>query len=133
MSYLQYLDALISAEKDPIHQDLSKDIRSSKDYERYANLNAMRIITIRKASSYIIALHAYVLSFTKKTQPLVDVASQQKQAEEQFDLLWSKGEIAGWADQENIEMVAKGEGIWCSACEYFHVWLLFNHSLTVFM
>jgi splicing factor 3A subunit 3 len=43
--YLQYLDLLLAAQDGPIHQDLSKETRFTKDFEMYVNFqNYLRII-----------------------------------------------------------------------------------------
>jgi splicing factor 3A subunit 3 len=67
-----------------------------------------------------VALHAYLLSFVKKTLPLVDVVGQQAQAESEFDVLWSEGKIDGWKDTQQgptpTAANGTGEGIWCAAC-----------------
>lgn len=76
---------------------------------------------LTKVCSYIIALYAYLLSFVKKTQPLSDVASQQAEADAEFDKLWAEGRIEGWSDALNgsakPEEDGEGAGIWCSACK----------------
>ena len=71
--------------------------------------------------SYIRALHAYLVSFTKRSQPLVDVETQQREAEEQFDKIWEAGVPEEWQDARQAKAPAteNGEGgIWCAACEY---------------
>lgn len=68
---------------------------------------------------YITALHSYVLSFTKKTQPLVDIAAQQKDANSEFEDLWNEKKLPGWTDNvqnQSGDVKAEGEGIWCGAC-----------------
>lgn len=67
---------------------------------------------------YIKALHTYVLSFVKRTQPLTDVDAQQREAEKEFDVKWDAGEIVDWEDATNAKKVdgpVQGE-IWCPAC-----------------
>ena len=77
----------------------------------------------RTCCRYIVALQAYLLSFVKKTQPLVDVVGQQTQAESEFDVLWSEGKLDGWEDSQNDpNQTDAGEnsgGIWCAACMFF--------------
>lgn len=65
-------------------------------------------------------MHSYVLSFTKRAQPLVDIETLQREAEEQFDRQWEAGEIEGWEDTRQSKQAAdgEGEGIWCAACEW---------------
>lgn len=73
---------------------------------------------------YIKALHSYLLSFTKRAQPLVDVATLQKEAEAQFGKQWEAGEIEGWEETKekpSANGAGSGEGIWCSACESQYV------------
>ncbi|THH12237.1 hypothetical protein EW145_g128 [Phellinidium pouzarii] len=104
LSYLQYLDTLAASEHSLIHQEIPKETRYSKDYE-----------------NYITALYSYILSFSKKTQPLVDLSTQQKLAELEFDSLWTDGKIPGWSDPQSEDARAsgnvEGKGIWCNACQ----------------
>ena len=65
--------------------------------------------------SYLQSLHSYLLSFTKRTQPLVDVNDQQEQALTEFEKLWEQGQLSGWEDATGAN--EGGEGIWCAACE----------------
>ncbi|KAG2013816.1 RNA splicing factor PRP9 [Coprinopsis cinerea AmutBmut pab1-1] len=99
-SYLQYLDLLNAAQNAQVHSDLTKETRFSKDYE-----------------TYIKDLHAYLLSFAKKAQPLYDVDSEQKQAKEEFDSKWDAKEIDGWESEENKSASDGAPGIWCAACQ----------------
>ncbi|KAJ7228452.1 hypothetical protein GGX14DRAFT_612933 [Mycena pura] len=100
--YLQYLDLLLLAESGLVHRDLTKEMRFSKDYQSYIN-----------------NLHTYLLSFAKRTMPLVDIDSQQSEATVDFETKWENGEIVGW--EENVPKAqANGKesgGIWCSACQ----------------
>lgn len=84
--------------------------------------------------SYIIALYAYVLSFTKKTQPLVDVAGQQLVAETEFVKLWADDKIEGWseASKGDVKQEQNGEssGIWCNACAAGSVSSRLNHEVS---
>ncbi|KAJ7752738.1 hypothetical protein DFH07DRAFT_921585 [Mycena maculata] len=100
--YLQYLDLLLLAQTGHIHRDLQKETRFSKEYE-----------------AYIKDLHAYLLSFAKRTMPLVDVEAQQKETEVDFDNKWESGEMKGW-EEIVPKAPANGKesgGIWCSACQ----------------
>ncbi|TFY67881.1 hypothetical protein EVG20_g3784 [Dentipellis fragilis] len=103
LGYLQYLDVLMLAENGSVHRELSKETRFTKDYE-----------------AYILSLHTYLMSFMRRTQPLVDVQSQQQEAETDFNTRWEAGEIQGW-DEVSQKTQANGngatEGIWCSACQ----------------
>ncbi|KAF9478160.1 hypothetical protein BDN70DRAFT_880316 [Pholiota conissans] len=101
--YLQYLDLLVAAQNGLVHSDLPKETRTSKDYE-----------------TYIKNLHGYLLSFTKKTQPLEDIDTRQKNAAIEFDNKWDANEIRGWEDvieSKNLENGTENGGIWCSACQ----------------
>lgn len=74
--------------------------------------------------SYLRALRTYLISFTKRSQPLVDVESQQREAEEQFNKAWEESELAEeWQDSKQAKGAAgangEGSGIWCAACKYF--------------
>ena len=76
------------------------------------------------ASRYITALHSYLLSFTKRTRPLFDIESQQREVEVEFDTKWEAGEITGWEESNAKTQDASngaGQGIWCSACKYNHL------------
>ncbi|CAK5275474.1 unnamed protein product [Mycena citricolor] len=100
--YLQYLDLLLLAQYGPIHRDLSKETRFSKDFE-----------------TYIKNLHTYLLSFSKRTMPLVDMESQQLDATKLFEEKWAAGEIRGWEENAPKATVNGQEtaGIWCPACQ----------------
>ncbi|KAJ7180324.1 hypothetical protein C8R43DRAFT_972612 [Mycena crocata] len=100
--YLQYLDLLLLAQSGPVHRDLSKETRFAKDFD-----------------VYIKNLHTYLLSFAKRTMPLVDIESQQLATTADFEKKWENGEITGWE-----EIVPKAQangkesgGIWCAACQ----------------
>lgn len=67
---------------------------------------------------YIKALHTYLVSFSKRAQPLLDVETQQREAEEVFSRQWEAGEIEGWEEAYKTNPAGEGEGIWCAACEY---------------
>ncbi|RDB20114.1 Pre-mRNA-splicing factor sap61 [Hypsizygus marmoreus] len=100
--YLQYLDLLLAAQDGPVHRDLPKETRFTKDYE-----------------TYIQNLHSYLLSFTKRTQPLVDIVTQQQEAEVEFNKKWEAGEISDW-EESKPKAQANGNGstgIWCAACQ----------------
>ncbi|KAI0082405.1 hypothetical protein K474DRAFT_1585641 [Panus rudis PR-1116 ss-1] len=103
ISYLQYLDVLLAAQHGPVHSDLPKECRFLRDYELY-----------------IKALHTYLISFTRRAQPLYDIESQQRLAEEEFNTKWVAGEIEGWEEvkqEKSANVSGEGEGIWCVACQ----------------
>ncbi|KAF8307216.1 hypothetical protein DL93DRAFT_140393 [Clavulina sp. PMI_390] len=95
--YLQYLDLLAEAKDGFVHRDIPKATRGLKEYENYLQ-----------------ALHSYLLSFTKRTQPLVDVDDQQLIAAAEFEKLWSEGQLSEWEEPKAND---EGEGVWCSACQ----------------
>ncbi|KIK67837.1 hypothetical protein GYMLUDRAFT_1014043 [Collybiopsis luxurians FD-317 M1] len=104
--YLAYLDLLLEAHNGPVHRELSKEARFTKDYE-----------------TYIKNLHAYLLSFTKRTQPLDDTDLQQQEETVKFNNMWEAGELKDWEEEltngKNAlgSEPANGGGIWCSACQ----------------
>jgi len=100
--YLQYLDLLLAAQNGLVHHDLPKETRLSKDYE-----------------IYIQNLHTYLLSFAKRTQPLVDIHTQQQEAEAEFNKKWEAEEITGWEESKPQGQVngTSAAGIWCAACQ----------------
>ncbi|KAF9006533.1 hypothetical protein BDQ17DRAFT_1389338 [Cyathus striatus] len=102
--YLQYLDLLLAAQNSPVHSDLPKEVRFTKDFEKY-----------------IKDLHTYLLSFVKRTQPLVDTDSRQKEAVDEFEKKWEAKEILGWEEEAGPKGAqANGDisaGIWCAACQ----------------
>lgn len=104
LGYLQYLDVLLAAQSEPVHQELLKECRLSRDYELY-----------------IKALHTYLASFKKRALPLVDSEFQQREAEAEFNKKWDAGEIEGWEEARQTKSAANsegnGEGIWCAACQ----------------
>ena len=86
----------------------------------YCFLNWKYPADIRDHYRYIKSLHAYLLSFTKRAQPLVDIETLQREAEEVFTRQWEAGEIEGWEEiRHNKSTDGEGEGIWCAACECF--------------
>ncbi|KAJ3575822.1 hypothetical protein NP233_g831 [Leucocoprinus birnbaumii] len=97
--YLQYLDLLLET---PVHGGLPKETRFSKEYE-----------------SYIKDLYNYLFSFVKRTQPLTDVVSQQKEASTSFNEKWEAKELPEWDSETGPKAAANGEtaGIWCAACQ----------------
>lgn len=103
-TYLQYLDLLMAcaADNKPVHHDLSKEARYTKDYE-----------------TYIKDLHTYLVSFLKKSQPLHDVDSELHRADEEFKRKWDAGDIQGWEDAANASKsdTNGSAGIWCAACQ----------------
>ncbi|PFH51384.1 hypothetical protein AMATHDRAFT_142586 [Amanita thiersii Skay4041] len=100
--YLQYLDILMTANKAPLHADLSREVRTTKEFE-----------------AYLKGLYEYLLSFVKRTQPLVDVDAQERVAAEEFEKKWETKEIAGWEEISTSKHQTNGAeaGIWCSACQ----------------
>ncbi|KAL1735907.1 RNA splicing factor PRP9 [Schizophyllum commune] len=96
--YLQYLDILLAAPNGLIHQNIPKETRLSKDYE-----------------NYIKDLYSYLVSFVQRTQPLRDLDTQLRTAQEEFDKQWEEGGFAEW--REEPKNVANGDGIWCAACQ----------------
>ncbi|KAF8341265.1 uncharacterized protein EI90DRAFT_3033292 [Cantharellus anzutake] len=99
VSYIQYLDLLAASKGGSLHNDLPANIRGQKDYELY-----------------LFSLHSYLLSFTKRTKPLLDVDREQADAEEEFEKLWQQGQITGWGD-DTSGPEGQGEGVRCSACQ----------------
>ncbi|EIN10867.1 hypothetical protein PUNSTDRAFT_100714 [Punctularia strigosozonata HHB-11173 SS5] len=100
IAYLQYLDVLMAVQERPLHDEISPEVRAGKDYEHY-----------------IKDLHSYLLSFTKRTRPLVDVEGQQSASALEFDEKWVAEDISGWKDQAKAAVDNGGEGIWCAACQ----------------
>lgn len=73
----------------------------------------------RSRRRYIRALHAYLISFTKRSQPLIDVESQQREAEAHFNTYWELDESNDWEEaQVKAPENGSGDGIWCAACGY---------------
>ncbi|KAG8810434.1 hypothetical protein FRC17_002939 [Serendipita sp. 399] len=98
LQYLQYLDALTAIETGGLHPELTKECRYSKEYE-----------------NYLTGLYSYLLSFSKRTQPLLDIDSLQRQAEDEFEALWGEGNVPGW--EVVVKTGMNEEGIWCRACQ----------------
>jgi splicing factor 3A subunit 3 len=63
------------------------------------------------------ALHTYLLSFTKRTEPLVDISTIQRESEAEFDKLWEGQKVPGWEQTIPVDGAVSGDEIWCSACE----------------
>lgn len=68
---------------------------------------------------YITGLYTYLLSFTKRTQPLIDAEQQQQEAEAEFQKLWEQGQITGWGDVIPNGSTNGSEGVYCTACRSF--------------
>ncbi|PVF99953.1 hypothetical protein CPB86DRAFT_845446 [Serendipita vermifera] len=98
LQYLQYLDVLATVGSSPLHSELTKECKHSKEYENYLS-----------------GLYTYLLSFSKRTQPLVDIDALQATAEQEFNGLWDQGKVSGW--EITIKSDTAGEGIWCAACQ----------------
>jgi splicing factor 3A subunit 3 len=78
----------------------------------------------RTLHRYVKVLHAYLLSFTKRTQPLENVEELQKAAEADFNSKWETGSVPGWegiAASNAEEKANGGVGIWCAACKVLPV------------
>lgn len=117
LGYLQYLDVLLAAQSTTVHSELPKECRTTRDYELYVvHANICCIAQPKPCLRYIKALHTYLLSFTKRAQPLVDTESQQREAEAIFNQQWDSGLIEGWEDAAP-KTTGEGPGIWCSACK----------------
>ncbi|KAH8094818.1 RNA splicing factor PRP9 [Cristinia sonorae] len=99
LGYLHYLDALLAAQTNEVHLELPKECRLGRDYELYVK-----------------SLHTYLTSFIKRAQPLLDVETQQRDAEAEFDKKWEAGETGDWAEVRQAS-APSGEGIWCAACQ----------------
>lgn len=83
--------------------------------------------------SYITNLHGYLLSFSKKAHPLVDIDSRQHDAILDFDKKWEAREISGWEENSDSKLQTNGDGnagIWCASCKIgFYFFLFANASL----
>jgi splicing factor 3A subunit 3 len=68
-------------------------------------------------------LHDYLLSFVKRTQPLVDIQTKHQEAEVEFYQKLDNGEFADWDENKAAKRSADGagEGMWCSACQSSHL------------
>jgi splicing factor 3A subunit 3 len=79
-------------------------------------------------------LHDYLLSFVKRTQPLVDIQTKHREAEVEFDQKWDAGEFVDWEENKvakrSANMDGAGEGLWCSACKSV-VYLNRSHVFTL--
>ncbi|KZV77152.1 RNA splicing factor PRP9 [Peniophora sp. CONT] len=99
LGYLQYLDVLMALDKG-LHTELEKKIRFSKDYE-----------------AYIRGLQTYLLSFMRRTQPLINVDAQQSDADAEFTRKWDADELPEWLEEKKDVAQGSGEGVWCVACQ----------------
>ncbi|TRM68164.1 hypothetical protein BD626DRAFT_545360 [Schizophyllum amplum] len=97
--YLQYLDLLLAAPNGLIHQNLPKDTRLSREYE-----------------TYIKDLYSYLVSFVQRTQPLRDLDTLLRSAQEDFDKQWNEDGFPEWRETPKTA-ASSGEGIWCAACQ----------------
>lgn len=96
-----------------------KKLGSQKILKRASIISGLFLLSIHRGMcSYIKNLHAYLLSFTKKAQPLLDADSRQLKAAIEFEQKWDSYE--GWEDSSESKPQANGTdagGIWCSACK----------------
>lgn len=111
LQYLQYLDALASSDKS-LHPELGKECKHTKEYEQYVPHPPILVVLI--SFRYLQTLYNYLLSFSKRTQPLVDVDALQQTATQKFSSLWEANEVPGWEAPKPAE---NGDGIWCPACQ----------------
>ena len=131
--YLQYLDVLLAAQTGPVHSDLPKETRLTKDFETYAicfwYVGVFHAYS--QAVSYIKDLHSYLLSFTKKTRPLEDVETRQRKVAIEFEAKWEANEILGWEDPSQSKKQGNGTetgGVWCSACEFLLLYIIITST-----
>jgi splicing factor 3A subunit 3 len=70
-------------------------------------------------------LHDYLLSFVKRTQPLVDIQTKHQEAEVEFYQKWDDGDFVDWDENKSAKRLANadgaGQGMWCSACQSGHL------------
>lgn len=71
------------------------------------------------------------MSFTKRAQPLVDVESQQREAEATFNQQWEAGLIEGWEEAAPKQSAENGGGIWCPACKHAMDYMRFHAHRTL--
>lgn len=71
--------------------------------------------------SYIKDLYDYLVSFVKRTQPLIDIEGQLNAASSEFDKKWEAKELSEWENHTDSKPSVNGEaaGIWCAACMHF--------------
>ncbi|EJU06332.1 hypothetical protein DACRYDRAFT_103277 [Dacryopinax primogenitus] len=106
LGYLQYLDTLIATKDAPIGHELSKDCKSTREYE-----------------VYLLSLKTYLVSFLERTRPLDTNEQKLRDLQEEFDQLWDAGKIDLESSSDakaNGMPVSAGEGIWCPACHKFY-------------
>lgn len=67
---------------------------------------------------YVQTLYTYLVSFFDRTLPLINVHTQIRQEEEQFEAAWAAGQVEGWQSESGKQSSAApaGEGIWCPYC-----------------
>jgi len=68
----------------------------------------------------------------KKTKPLIDTDSQQRDVAVDFDKKWEEGAISGWDDGESKPQANGADtSIWCGACKG-NLGFLFSSLFTIF-
>lgn len=65
--------------------------------------------TTKSYREYIASLHAYLLSFLERTQPLLDLEKIFSKVEVSFEERWQKGRVEGWEDKGRREGEEGGE------------------------
>ncbi|KAI6003673.1 hypothetical protein EDD15DRAFT_2455413 [Pisolithus albus] len=106
LSYLQYLDVLLAAEVGKLHTELARETLRTKEYETYIHM-----------------LHDYLLSFMKKTQPLIDVDSKLQEQDSEFQKKWEAGEFSeDWDNHlpsKRTNDAAENKNIWATQNRLF--------------
>lgn len=78
----------------------------------------MKLNHVDEYMSYLKNLLDYLVSFYRRTQPLVDLDDVFQEASVNFEKQWKDGKIAGWnAPENNNQIEATQSNLYCAPCE----------------
>ncbi|KAE8228372.1 hypothetical protein CF326_g6700 [Tilletia indica] len=128
LTYLRYIDDFDKLL--PIHQH-SSNAMEIEDAPPLDHPDARIPIETKRSDAYreyLQSLQSYLLTFLRKTQPLLDVDALERRIQEEIESAWEKGEARGWEDRgetlfgkgkAKASAEASSEAIWCEACARF--------------
>ncbi|KAI8909627.1 hypothetical protein EDD86DRAFT_226161 [Gorgonomyces haynaldii] len=84
-------------------------IRYIAEYDRFKDMDK-QLKTQSGYPVYLSHLVEYLLSFYARSQPLYDLKGLEQRTREEFEAMWSKGQVPGWLNSNQTEL-------YCNACK----------------